>query len=82
MDFEYIQYNIFLLVLVFFSSPMLSHCCHECIWQDVSFRQCLHTPYPDRTRGCSIGCDGGVLNDVTCTPGGPQACYDNFNENT
>ena len=31
--------------------------------------------YPDNTRGCSVGCDGDVINDGTCTPGGSQVLF-------
>ena len=63
---------ILLLVLVFFPPLSSSHCCHKCVWQDVIIREGMGSPYPDRTRGCSIGCNGDVLDDGTCKPGGPQ----------
>ena len=71
----------FLLVLIYFPLPSASHCCHKCIWQEISFRDSKYPgfqiPYPDNIRGCSLGCDGDVMKDGTCTPGGFQVLFMN-----
>ena len=61
---------------VFFPQPSLSHCCHGCIWQQFSVTDDLNSDFqtPDfkNIRGCSLDCKGDVLDDGTCSPGGPQ----------
>ena len=42
----------------------------------------VQEPYLNNIRGCSIGCDGSVIDDNTCKPGGSQVIDCSYDEKT